>query len=315
MKSNSQPLVRVLLIEADSSASRAVELYLRGMTSQNLFIKTASTSEQLRAAVRESWDAFLLDADNDSPAQAELLEEAKPHISHLPVIRLGKGSGDFITSGAETTLDETLPRIPVAAAPLFRSVSHLLERRRLERKIEELEVKLLEASRVDPISGLLNEPSMRERLLQEFNFAARYRHPLTLCLFEVSGFEAINDSYGYEVANGVLLECGKMVLASTRTTDFASRLGSGLFCVALPSSDVPATLVAIERLRDAVKHKIFSGKSCENFTIEAAYGVAQIDPKHKQLSDLLNAAREALQAAKSGRPGQIEVNYPISMAG
>lgn len=307
--------MRVLLIQADSAASRAVELYLQGLTGKNVETRAVSTADEVAGAIKSVWDAIILDLDEDNPEQVKLVKACEKLLVHQPVIRLGRKADHLITSGAETALDESLNKLTVGAAPLFRSISHLLERRRLERKVEELEEKLGQSAYIDSVTGLYNAGHFGERLEQDFNAALLYGHPLTLCLFEIAKFDYIVDAYSFTTADEVLKVCGEIVSESIRKTDYAGRIGAPLFGISFPSTALPAAMTAIERIRDALSHKVFSAKSCENFTIDVNYGVCQMNAEHTEFQKLLNSATKALQASKNVRAGHIEVSDPISLAG
>jgi diguanylate cyclase (GGDEF)-like protein len=315
VRSTTHSTLRVLLIHPDQAGCRSVELFLRGLTGEQLSFESASTAEQVERTSKQDWDAILVDLGAGEDESASLARASEKHLVHRPVIRLGKSSDHLITSGAETALDESLAKLQVNGAPLLRSICHLLERRRLENRVEELEKALAEAASVDSMSGLYTVRYFNERLRNDFNEAARYGHVLTLCEFDIARFDIISDTYGYMIADDVLKSVGQIVTACSRKTDYAGRVGSSRFCVAFPNTAIPATLVAVERIRDSLTHKVFTGKSCENFTIEVNYGVAQLQKEHKTFEAFLDNAHEALRASMQKRPGHIEVSYPMPLAG
>lgn len=302
--------VRILFIETDAATRRSVELYLQGFSPREISVKTLSSSSEALSLLGENWDAVLVHGDRNNPQKTELFEQAKRRLGGIPIVDLGESANELITSGAGTQLEEVLPRVNVGLAPILRSVSHLIERRNLERIVENLQSNLSEASHTDPLTGLWNHQYMAERMAEEFMSWQRYRYPLSICLFEIKGLDHINDTYGFEVADEVMRQSGKLIRETKRNTDFAGRSSTEAFSMIFPKTPTASALVGIERIRDAIRRTLFHGKASENFTVEACFGVAQLSEGHQQISELRAAARGALRRAQSHGGSQIEVAYP-----
>ncbi len=309
MKSES---IHVLIVESDPSNARAIEFYLRGFSRKGLQLSTLSRLDEVYGASRQTWDVILIDYDNQAPEQLELIDATRALMANLPTIRLGRHSDNMITSGAETALDEYIKKVSVSTPSMLRSVSHLLERRRLEDQVESMREQLATASRGDAITGLWNQSYLVERMSEEFNFFLRYHTPLTLCLFSIARWDYIIDTYGYLVGEDVMRGIGRMVIEAKRQTDFAGRIDSDVFCVAFPKTPIEGALVPVERLRDKISHELFTGKASENFTLQARFAIIQGDPAHSSFEEFLSTARQTLQQANDGPDGHIEILRPDS---
>lgn len=287
-----------------------MELYLSGFTGSGLKIKTVSTAEGVLEQARGEWDVILARPGDDDPVQSEILERVSHTLAHVPIVRLGHASEGIVTSAAATNLDDYLPRIAVSSATLLRSINHMMERRRLEEKVEELESQIGQASRTDSLTGLWNTGYLNERLDEAFKICRRYGKPLTLSLCEIRHFDDLTELYGFQVADEVLKACGRLIASSIRETDFAAPMGRNVFCVVFPNTTVASAVVGVERLRDAIGHKLFSGKTSSNFTIEACYGVAERDEDHIEPHDLIETASTAVKKARDSEAGHVEIIFP-----
>ena len=87
-------------------------------------------------------------------------------------------------------------------------------------------------SRRDALTGLGNRRAYDEALIREAARAARYGSLLSLALFDVDGFQAVNDRHGHPRGDAVLAEVGR-ILASGRTGDQAFRVGGDEFALVL----------------------------------------------------------------------------------
>ena len=87
-------------------------------------------------------------------------------------------------------------------------------------------------SRRDALTGLGNRRAYDEALTREAARAARYGSLLSLVLFDVDGFKAVNDLYGTPRGDAVLAEVGRL-LGSARTSDQAFRVGGDEFALVL----------------------------------------------------------------------------------
>ncbi|GEM_PF-6398196 len=298
--------IKVLYVETDRAASRAVELFLQGFTS-NLEVTTVASTDEVYTLPREGGDVILIDTVHIDEPKRAILERLRNRFAHLPLVDLGAGAKDNITRGSATTVDEFFPKLPVGIGAVLRSASHLLERRRLETDLEVTQEKLKEATNSDSLTGLWNRKYIATRLDQEFQSSKRYKKPLTVCLFEIAGFKAINETYGFEIADNVLAQVGEMIRQIKRNTDLAGRFGEDTFCIVFHNTAAHNALVGVERFRDRIRRSVFTGKQAENFTLDVSFGVVELNEEFDQLTDLLITAGQALRKAKTVGGGAIEV--------
>lgn len=97
------------------------------------------------------------------------------------------------------------------------------------RRIAELE----EMARTDPMTGLLNRRGFEEELSRALASARRYGETGVLAYIDLNDFKQINDLYGHEAGDRVLMQIGEILAAGIRETDYAARLGGDEFAVLL----------------------------------------------------------------------------------
>jgi diguanylate cyclase (GGDEF)-like protein len=150
-------------------------------------------------------------------------------------------------------------------------------------------------SRVDSLTGLANRRAYDERLRAEVDRAFRSDAPLSLCLFDLDGFKAVNDALGHMAGDAVLVAVAR-ILRATRSTDDAFRIGGDEFALVLRDTSLESADVVVRRVRRAIHGERLGGG-----TVSASVGVAEADSDTP--SSLHAAADARLYAAKQRLAG------------
>ncbi|WP_337998275.1 GGDEF domain-containing protein [Oleispirillum naphthae] len=114
------------------------------------------------------------------------------------------------------------------------------------------EQRLIEMATYDMLTGLLNWGAFHSTLDREMERARRYRHPLSLILFDIDFFKRVNDTHGHPVGDEVLREIGRVCPRLFRRTDISARYGGEEFAVILPETGEPHAGDLADRLRLAI---------------------------------------------------------------
>lgn len=133
---------------------------------------------------------------------------------------------------------------------LFSMYSLLVNR---YRRINYLENKILRRlSSRDALTGIYNRQRFEEELRRAIKHAQRYGTQLSLVLFDIDNFKAVNDGYGHLVGDKVLVEFVSIVGTEIRETDFFARWGGEEFALILPGADKRDATLLANRLRDRI---------------------------------------------------------------
>lgn len=90
-----------------------------------------------------------------------------------------------------------------------------------------------EATREDPMTGLLNRRGFEERWATTVARVRRGRQRATLVMIDLDGFKKINDTLGHAAGDDVIRAAGARLRAAVRVTDVAARLGGDEFALLL----------------------------------------------------------------------------------
>jgi diguanylate cyclase (GGDEF)-like protein len=165
----------------------------------------------------------------------------------------------------------------------------------------ELRARLHEDSIRDPLTKLYNRRFMDETLHREMLRAKRGHAPLSLIMLDLDRFKQINDEYGHDVGDEVLIMVAQQLSRSVREEDIVYRFGGEEFVVVLPGADLQ---VARERAQEACRSvralRIEAANGPLHVTVSA--GVASFPDHGSHQDQLIVQADKALYLAKqSGR--------------
>lgn len=163
-------------------------------------------------------------------------------------------------------------------------------------------IRYRDASRLadlDALTGLHNRRFFHDTLARECARAARYDRELSLLVFDVDDFKAINDRIGHLAADSVLAQLSERVRSVVRTSDIPCRVGGDEFAVILPES----ALVDAEGLFRRLQFAVGSAATGPVDRLHISAGVAELRPGDTPVS-FFERADEALFRAKQGGKGR-----------
>lgn len=163
---------------------------------------------------------------------------------------------------------------------------------RLNASIEEL----AHVAATDGLTGLWNRRHFEDRLTAELERAGRYGQPLSLLLFDIDHFKAINDTCGHQAGDAVLRELAAVVRARMRRSDAITRWGGEEFTVLIPNVPQSGAHEAAEKLRQAVEAHVFPN----GLRVTVSIGVAQWAGRPEPADRWIARADHALYEAKRG---------------
>jgi len=201
-----------------------------------------------------------------------------------------------------------------AAASVIASHEDITARKRAEEELrrakEALEVANRElgealaseqlAARTDYLTGVCNRRHFFDLAAHAFDVSRRYRHPLSIILFDVDHFKQINDSWGHQIGDEILKRVARIAGDCLRDADVIARYGGEEFIVLLPESSATQAMIVAERIREGLAARgIDTGKGTVQVTVSAGIADALSEDA---LDSLIRRADQALyQAKEAGR--------------
>lgn len=167
---------------------------------------------------------------------------------------------------------------------------------------------LLNASRIDSKTGLLNAGTWEREAASEVARAVRTRTPQALMLIDIDHFKAVNDVHGHLAGDKALRAISRTFKIFLRDYDLAGRFGGEEFALLLPHTGAADAQRIAERMRAHIAEMpIAAGDDpeAEPIRVKVSIGVAALGmtwdrTTGSQIADLLAAADTALYRAKGG---------------
>jgi diguanylate cyclase (GGDEF)-like protein len=154
----------------------------------------------------------------------------------------------------------------------------------------------------DPLMGIYNRRFFNRRLLEEVARSARYDLPLSVLLIDIDHFKKINDAFGHQTGDQVLVNLGQLLLDNTRTSDIVARYGGEEIAIMTHSTPLPVALVLAERIRSKTETEVMvppdTRNSREAIVITVSIGVASLISAKEDGDMLIEKADKALYEAK-----------------
>jgi diguanylate cyclase (GGDEF)-like protein len=181
-----------------------------------------------------------------------------------------------------------------------------LDLAQINHKLQQREAQIVAASLTDPLTGAGNRRRLEQALIAETNRADRTGSKLTAFIADLDHFKMVNDNYGHEVGDKVLVAFGDLLRRRTRATDIVARFGGEEFVVLMPNTDLADAFAIADRIREAFA--AFPIEPLPN-TVTASFGVAEMAPG-EQGNDLLRRADTALYDAKHSGRNRVAIQSP-----
>lgn len=164
-------------------------------------------------------------------------------------------------------------------------------------KLRYFNIELKDLAETDPLTRIYNREKFNRSLEQEIQRAGRYDTPLSVILFDIDHFKSINDRFGHDVGDQVLIQLSDLVRKTIRETEVFARWGGEEFVVIATETDLQGAQSLAERIRQLVEFSDFT----KTGRVTCSFGVAQFTPQSGK-EELMKAADVALyQAKESGR--------------
>ncbi|WP_286269637.1 GGDEF domain-containing protein [Thalassotalea hakodatensis] len=162
-------------------------------------------------------------------------------------------------------------------------------------------------AKTDSLTGLYNRRVLFTQgvlLLQEHQ---QRQIPLSVMMLDIDHFKYINDTYGHDVGDKVIIAVANLGKETLRAKDIFSRIGGEEYAIILPHTELKEAKAIAERLREKVQQHVFEleDKATENFNVTISIGVATLSSENTDFDQLLHAADEAMYRAKTSGRNQV----------
>lgn len=162
-------------------------------------------------------------------------------------------------------------------------------------------------SLTDTLTGVANRRSFQLTLGKEIERAVRFGHPLSLLIIDIDRFKRVNDEFGHQQGDRVLVELCRRVLGTVRgQIDTFARYGGEEFTLVLPETPPEGARVVGEKVAAVIRDRPFESGTDRSLWLTASVGVASYPEDARTVDELIGAADVALYRAKESGRDRVE---------
>ncbi|NEV61889.1 GGDEF domain-containing response regulator [Thiorhodococcus minor] len=242
-------------------------------------------------------DLVILDVEASGQRGYETCRQIKQHqqTQQLPIVFVSafQDASDKVRAFSAGAVDYITK--PFQAPEVLARVATHVRLNALQRRLEAQNRELERLATTDPLTGLLNRRSFTSYGLNYLAQASRYGTHFSLTLFDIDGFKGINDAYGHDVGDKVLVIVTRRIRQQLRDVDLFARWGGEEFIILSPKTTCERAAHLAERLRRCLLARPIEPAGF----VTASFGIAT-ERSGESFDDLIRCADHALLSAKEG---------------
>jgi two-component system cell cycle response regulator len=169
--------------------------------------------------------------------------------------------------------------------------------------------RLEELATTDGLTGLLNKRALAEMARQKLRSAQRFGKPLSVLVCDLDHFKRVNDTYGHDVGDRVIVGFADVLRRAKRETDAVGRFGGEEFVVVCEQTDPDGAELLALRIRQELAATTFVTQD-GSLAVTCSVGVATYPQAGKDWEQLFKATDEALYASKRGGRDRVTLWSP-----
>jgi len=154
------------------------------------------------------------------------------------------------------------------------------------------------------LTGVYNRHKLEESFEHELLRASRYKRTFSIILLDIDLFKAVNDTYGHQVGDDILIKVAELVQENIRSSDVLGRWGGEEFLIICPETD----LTGAGTLADQVRHAIATYDFPVVGKKTASFGVA-CSNENESKESIIKRADDALYEAKNAGRDLVKLSY------
>jgi diguanylate cyclase (GGDEF) domain len=190
-----------------------------------------------------------------------------------------------------------------------KEVLHFLNKKLIIDKNIELEKKNLELSELtmrDSMTNLLNHKNSLRYLREEVERAKRINYPLSVAMIDLDNFKSVNDNYGHQTGDEVLIQVAEILSESCRSTDVLGRYGGEEFIIIMPDTNDGDAAMLLRRIQNRIEETCFKA----GIHITMSCGICELNGD--SVYGVLKASDAMLYEAKKKGKNRVEVQVNIN---
>ena len=173
-------------------------------------------------------------------------------------------------------------------------------------EIEHLQAELREQALRDPLTGLYNRRFLRDTLERELSRSKREQKSLSIIAMDIDHFKQVNDTYGHQAGDTVLITIANLLKRYLRGSDFICRYGGEEFLLVLPGANAGAAYKRADDIRKTCEGIVIEHKQQE-IQLTISMGLASYPEHGQDGEEIIARADMALYNSKNNGRNQVTI--------
>ena len=300
--------MRVLVVDDEPAARLLAQAVVAAAGHE---VVTAADGAEALRTLADGFDVLVTDARMPGLSGFDLAAQVRQDAARYVYVIMLTGLQDDHErlAGMHAGVDDylTKPVRPATLTSLLVAAERVVS---LHREIEAQREALEQRATHDALTGVFNRRRLDEDLPAMLAHAQRYRRRFSVAIVDVDRFKRFNDAYGHLAGDRALRTVAAVLRGQLRDSDSVYRYGGEEFVCLLPEQDADGALVAVERVRAAVRASGLPHEGSEHGVVTISAGVVTWEADPACPESLVDAADRALFLAKDAGRDQV-VSAPV----
>jgi two-component system cell cycle response regulator len=228
-------------------------------------------------------------------------------LRHVPIITLvDEGDTSLMLKALELGVNDYLVS-PIEASEMLARVRTQLRRKNYQDSLKSNYKESVSMAITDKLTGLYNRHYLDTHVKNLTESALENGKQMSLVIMDMDHFKHVNDTYGHDVGDEVLIQLAKIIVDATRSSDLVARFGGEEFVVLMPETDFANAWDVADRMRASIEKTPFAvSHEIGTLTKTMSIGVATLNHHGDSAEAMLKRADNALYVAKNGGRNQVQ---------
>ncbi|MBU0991790.1 MAG: diguanylate cyclase [Proteobacteria bacterium] len=296
-----------LLVEAEAVLGKKEVAVLQSIPIEN---HQGLSMSIVHYVARTNETLILSDATNEGSFTQDpyVLKNQPKSILCMAILNQGRVTGILYLENNLSTGVFTPARLAILnilSSQIAISINNARLYANLEQKVGERTIELKQAydkikqfAHTDQLTSLSNRRDMLEKIENERKRIKRYGKQFSLILCDIDNFKSINDTYGHDCGDYILVEIARVMKSMIREQDTVARWGGEEFLFLLPLTPLSGAKAIAEKIRKNIFSTPFQYKN-HSISISMTFGVSLFEKYSTDINECLYQADNALYKGKA----------------
>lgn len=171
-------------------------------------------------------------------------------------------------------------------------------------ELEEESKKFEIQATTDELTKVYNRLKFNQIMEKEISKSKRYNMSFSIIMFDIDKFKTINDTYGHQIGDSVLIEISSLIKSKIRDTDIIARWGGEEFMILTTCTNIKQAKMFAEKLRFEIENFNFKGVP----KVTSSFGVGEFSLNETQ-DELIKRIDDALYMSKEKGRNRVTVSH------